>query len=373
VKTTVGIVGLCLVAALYFVGASLQGRGTRPAVGTPGRGFSNDLGITYYDGGAGPCVVLLASFARPVSDFNELAETLHREGFRTLAVESRGIGGSDGGGPLASPTRADLASDVDVVLSAAELASRESVHVVGHAFGNQIARTFAARYPERTRSVALIAAGGREPVPPRLTEAILTSSSTFLPWSRREPELRRAFFAAESEIPEHWQTGWWLWGGLAQGEAVRTGQSADFWAGGRAPMLVLQADQDAIAPPATAGEALLAEFPDRVRLVPIRGAGHALLPERPAQIASALVSFLRDVEDQRGATAAGRSSTTTRLSRISPPRQIESAISRPIPDRYSQRWNAPTESRRFPSIASSASPTRMPATEAGLGSKTSSM
>jgi pimeloyl-ACP methyl ester carboxylesterase len=32
--------------------------------------------------------------------------------------------------------------------------------------------------------------------------------------------------------------------------------------------------------------------PDRVRLVEIDGAGHALLPERPDEIAAAVVPFL---------------------------------------------------------------------------------
>jgi len=337
VKTTLGIVGLCFVAALAFVSSSLQGRGTRPAVGALRQAFSGDLEIAWYDGGGDgsgrPCVVLLASFARPVSDFNELAQSLHREGFRTLAVESRGIGGSHGGGFLASPTLADLAADVEAVLSASELAADTSVHVVGHAFGNRVARTFATRYAERTRSVTLIAAGGRAPIPEELTRAILVSSLTFLPWSRREPELRRAFFAADSEIPDHWATGWWLWGGLAQDQANRASHGEDFWAAGGAPMLVFQGDQDVISPPALAGEALLADFPERVRLISVVGAGHALLPEQPEQIASALISFLRELEAQRGVTAAGRSSTTTLFSSVSPPRSIESTISRPIPDR----------------------------------------
>lgn len=113
--------------------------------------------IVYYDAGVGDAVVLLASWARPVSDFNELAEALHGAGYRTLAVESRGIGGSGGGGPFSEPTLADLAQDVEEVIDTGGIAAEARLHVVGHAFGNRLARSFASRYPARTRSVTLVA------------------------------------------------------------------------------------------------------------------------------------------------------------------------------------------------------------------------
>jgi pimeloyl-ACP methyl ester carboxylesterase len=132
------------------------------------------------------------------------------------------------------------------------------------------------------------------PVPADLTRALFVSSLTFLPRGRREPELRRAFFALGSEIPEHWWTGWSLWGGLAQNTAVATKDPATFWdAGGRVPILVVQADEDTIAPAEHAGLALQAEFPERVTLVRIAGAGHALLPEQPERIERAVLDFLR--------------------------------------------------------------------------------
>jgi pimeloyl-ACP methyl ester carboxylesterase len=286
---------LAALAATLFVAASLTGRGTRTALGTPSEAAGPAGRVVYYDGeGAGAVVVLLASWARPASDFNELADALSRGGLRTLAVESRGIGGSQGGGPGSETTLRDLADDVRAVLAAAAVPRDQPVHVLGHAFGNRVARRFAAAFPERTRSVVLVAAGGGGPLPAPLTRALFVSSLSFLPWSLREPELRRAFFAPQSDIPAHWRTGWCLWGGLAQDSAVRSARPEDFWsAGGRVPMLVIQAEQDVIAPAEQAGLRLKAEFPERVSLVRVPAAGHALLPEQPERIERAVLAFLR--------------------------------------------------------------------------------
>lgn len=283
---------IVVTVVVVFVTASVTGRGTRAAIGTARVAQSAGIDVAYHDAGSGPPVVLLASWARPVSDFNELAGALIRRGFRTIGVESRGIGGSDGGGPGTNTTIEDLARDVDAALGHAGLDVAQPVHLIGHAFGNRVARTFATIFPERAQSVTLIAAGGRVPVPQELTDALFASTLTFLPWGQRESALRRTFFAEGNEIPRYWRMGWSLWGGLAQAEAARTSDDASFWAAGNAPMLVFQAMDDAVAPPDDAGFALKADFPERVTLVEVQGAAHALLPERPEQIEAATLKFL---------------------------------------------------------------------------------
>jgi len=57
-------------------------------------------------------------------------------------------------------------------------------------------------------------------------------------------------------------------------------------------MLVIYGAEDVIAVPANA-KSLAAEFPDRVALLEITKAGHALLPEQPEQIAKAVLAYLR--------------------------------------------------------------------------------
>jgi len=54
----------------------------------------------------------------------------------------------------------------------------------------------------------------------------------------------------------------------------------------------VQPEKDRIAPKADTADILQARFPDRVSLVIIPNAGHALLPEQPAAVRDAVLTFL---------------------------------------------------------------------------------
>jgi pimeloyl-ACP methyl ester carboxylesterase len=290
---------LLLIAAVLavlaaYAAVSLSVEEARSAIGASEFALRGDARIEYRDRGRGEAVVLLASLARPASDFNELVLALNGAGFRTLAIEARGIGWSTRAGLVGKWTFHDLAADVAEVLDHAGLPAAERVHVVGHALGNRVARTFAMDYPRRTQTLTLVAAGGQAPIPFRIRVALLAATAGFLPDGFRERQLRRVFFAEGNEIPHHWMAGWHFRAGLSQIRANAATGSDAFWRGGDAPMLVIQGEEDPVAPPETAGLALEAEFPERVTLVPIAGASHALLPERPEPINEAVIAFLRD-------------------------------------------------------------------------------
>jgi pimeloyl-ACP methyl ester carboxylesterase len=290
---------LLLIAAVLavlaaYAAVSLSVEEARSAIGASEFALRGDARIEYRDRGRGEAVVLLASLARPASDFNELVLALNGAGFRTLAIEARGIGWSTRAGLVGKWTFHDLAADVAEVLDHAGLPAAERVHVVGHALGNRVARTFAMDYPRRTQTLTLVAAGGQAPIPFGIRGALLAATAGFLPDGFRERQLRRVFFAEGNEIPDHWKAGWHFRAGLSQIRANAATRSDAFWRGGDAPMLVIQGEEDPVAPPETAGLALEAEFPERVTLVPIAGASHALLPERPEPINEAVIAFLRD-------------------------------------------------------------------------------
>src|SRR4051812_34363071 len=100
-------------------------------------------------------IVLLANAGCGVGYFDHLARALATAGFQTISINMRGVGGSLGS--LDGTTLHELASDVAGVI---EAISRGPAHLVGHAFGNRIARCLAVDRPSLVRSVTLLAAGG---------------------------------------------------------------------------------------------------------------------------------------------------------------------------------------------------------------------
>ena len=85
--------------------------------------------------------------------------------------------------------------------------------------------------------------------------------------------------------------------GRLQGAATRSVDSSLWWTAGGKPMLVISGLQDTIAPPADTIDWLEAELGDQVTAVRINGAGHALLPEVPDQLAGEIKAWLADLAE----------------------------------------------------------------------------
>ena len=66
---------------------------------------------------------------------------------------------------------------------------------------------------------------------------------------------------------------------------------AEWWAGGIAPMLIVQGLDDKVAPPEN-DRRMLEEFGDRITLIEIEEAGHVMGLERALETANAIVDFL---------------------------------------------------------------------------------
>jgi pimeloyl-ACP methyl ester carboxylesterase len=78
----------------------------------------------------------------------------------------------------------------------------------------------------------------------------------------------------------------------AQQAALAATPSEQWTGGGATPILIVQAADDTVAPPANA-EALVRAYPDRVKVTVLPDAGHAMLPEQPQAIADLLTAYLR--------------------------------------------------------------------------------
>ena len=132
--------------------------------------------------GKGPTIVLLPSLGRGATDFDPIAERLADAGFRVLRPQPRGIGQSTG--PWQGVKLEDLAADIAAVI---EHDDNGPAFVVGHAFGNRVARMLATARPELVRAVSLVAANvGHNPSPPDVRAAIRMSANTSAPDDERD-------------------------------------------------------------------------------------------------------------------------------------------------------------------------------------------
>ena len=111
-----------------------------------------------------------------------------------------------------------------------------------------------------------------------------------LPDEERLAALQQAFFAPGNDASV-WLTGWNRHLMAMQTAAQKRTPVDDFFAGGRAPILNVQAQYDAVAPQAYAR--VLSEYlGDRVTNRTIPNAGHALLPEQPKAVVAAILDYI---------------------------------------------------------------------------------
>jgi pimeloyl-ACP methyl ester carboxylesterase len=243
--------------------------------------------------GEGEPVIFIPSRGRGVEDFADLSHALVRAGYQAILPDPRGIGGSTG--LLNDITYHDLASDAAAVLKS--LAGRPAI-VIGHDFGNRIARTLASDHPTLVKQLILLSAGGLVPRSPEVEKLTTRFWETALSREDRLAAIRKIFFAAGDDLPRTWEEGWYFEVARAQRASDARTPLKEWWAGGSAPILVVQGMEDVVAVPENA-KRLAAEFPDRVTLVEIQHAGHALLPEQPKQVEQAVLAYLHSTRGTR--------------------------------------------------------------------------
>lgn len=224
-------------------------------------------------------VVLLPSLGRPASDFDSLAISLTMAGFICHPVEPRRTWEP-------APSLAEIADHVAAYLDSLGIVR---AHIIGHAFGNRLARMVAARHPGRVDALVLLACGGYVEMDEAIAASLLACFDTALDSSAHLDHVRRAFFAPGNDAAV-WATGWTAEVAAYQRAAVRATRRADWWDATASRVLVIQAMQDVIAVPEN-GRRYDADHPE-VTLVEIEGAGHAMLPEQPERIASEVLQFL---------------------------------------------------------------------------------
>jgi pimeloyl-ACP methyl ester carboxylesterase len=237
-------------------------------------------------GGSGIPVVLLANAGCSVGYFDYLASMLATGGLRALSINMRGVAGSRGS--LDGTTLHDLAGDVAGVIKAIGCGP---AHLVGHAFGNRIARCLAVDQPALVRSVTLLAAGGLIGPPTPVGAPFRNAKQSKLNGSDCVTVLGVRWLSPASDPKILERVECWPAIFLAHLATSRNVPLEQWWSGGDAPLLAIQGLDDEVAPPGNA-HALREQVGERVRVVDLPRAGHFLLLEQPEAVAQAVSEFL---------------------------------------------------------------------------------
>ena len=249
---------------------------------------AGDVTIEVVVEGSGPAIVMLPSRGRDSFDYDDVAAGVASLGYRVLRPQPRGIGKSTG--PLNDLTLHDLANDVAAVIKAFDAAP---CVIIGHAFGNWVARMTAVDHPDLVRGVVIAAAGARN-FPAVLSEYVTRSADASLPLAERIDYLKKTFFAPDSDATV-WLEGWYPEATASQRRAATATRQDEWWGAGSVPLFDLQAACDPFKP-AESRDELKREFGDRVTIAVIPDASHALLPEQPGRVVDALKGWLQQLE-----------------------------------------------------------------------------
>lgn len=252
-----------------------------------------DSNIEYFSRGKGETIVLLPGGTLTVGYLDGLANALAKAGYRVVGINFRGSGKSTG--PSQGVTLQTMADDVAGVIKSLKLGP---VHVAGNDFGNRVARMLAASHPDVTRSVILLAAGGKIQPKPEAAHALMVMfnpASTdadvmaIMPYFVSNPANAERVLAMmkPSRDPA---------AGPIEKAAAEATPLETWWAPpGKTKYLIVQGAEDQIAPPEN-GEILKKELADRATLVNVPGAAHLLPLEQPDTTASHVISFIRKLD-----------------------------------------------------------------------------
>ncbi len=236
--------------------------------------------------GSGDPVVLYPSLGRPGTDFHQLAQDLALSGYHAIAINPPGVATA-----LGKPSwkiLGDIADDLWKIIDAEQLGP---VILIGHAFGNRVVRAASAARPDDVTALILLACGGDVNPNPEVFTHFLNCFYDQIDPETHLRAVKTVFFASDNEV-DGWSEGWHPELAQCQREVVAATDFDEFGMGGTAPGLVIQGLDDVIAPPQNAWNLVARRA--NTRVVGLPNCGHAMLPEQPAAIFEAVLSFLRE-------------------------------------------------------------------------------
>ena len=143
-----------------------------PTAGLPyATAHVNNVDIRYLDQGTGPAILLLHGFPDFSYGWHRLLDPLAQAGYRVVAPDLRGHGGSSRPAEAESYTYFHIIGDIVALMNQLEI---DDAVVVGHDMGAYVAMNMALIVPQRVRAVVSLSIPLRKR-PPRPPMAILDS------------------------------------------------------------------------------------------------------------------------------------------------------------------------------------------------------
>ena len=253
----------------------------------------SNVTIEVYVDGTGPELVVLPSYGRDGgADFDYFASKAGAAGFMVLRPQPRGIAGSKGN--MEGVTLHDLAADVALVIR--ELGAGRAI-VLGHAFGNGVARMIAVDHPSLVQGV-IVAAAQCSSVALEISKTPHQACDLKAPAEERLAALRKGFFAPDHD-PTIWLDGWYPKTMQMQVDRVSTVPASEYWAAGSAPVLEIIPDADPFKPRACWGE-LRHQLGSRIKTEIVANASHALFPEQPDSVTDVVIAWCQGLKSDGG-------------------------------------------------------------------------
>jgi 3-oxoadipate enol-lactonase len=254
---------------------------------------AGDLEVWYETLGAGPPLVgLHGATSSGQVDFRAQLPSLAKA-FRVILPDARGHGRTRED-PAAGFHAGQLVDDLERLLDALGLAT---AHLLGFSMGGHTALGFAARSPDRVRT--LVVAGFSPDREPRASVVRKVLDPARL--ERADPDWARRLARAHDpgRNPGAWRS---LLPAIADDVATQDLLTPRDLRSVTAPVLVVVGDRDPFVPVEQARRLARQVVDGRLLVVP--DAGHEVLSERPALVNEALAGFYRSTEAIAVARAA---------------------------------------------------------------------
>jgi pimeloyl-ACP methyl ester carboxylesterase len=168
---------------------------------------ANGISLHFAEKGEGPAVLFCHGFPAIWSCWKAQMEAVARAGFRAIALDMRGYGGSSAPAEAEAYTPYQTVGDLVAILDAAGIATAS---VVGHDFGAQAAWNAAMMRPDRFTAVCGMSVPYRQPGGPSFLEKLPAAGKQQYYWfDMMKPESEQAWANAAITVPGmlYWTSG----------------------------------------------------------------------------------------------------------------------------------------------------------------------